>query len=98
MALTTVQELQTLIQQKIRQKMPQSNLLNQLENTEKIAIVQSVGRVLAQDVISPLNVPNANVPCRKLPLPVRAGKWVAFPPQGTPLKAACTRKTNASAL
>ena len=61
MALTTVQELQTLIQQKIRQKMPQSNLLNQPENTEKIAIVQSVGRVLAQDVISPLNVPNANV-------------------------------------
>ncbi|WP_311420320.1 gephyrin-like molybdotransferase Glp [Kingella denitrificans] len=61
MALTTVQELQTLIQQKIHQKMPQSNLLNQPENTEKIAIVQSVGRVLAQDVISPLNVPNANV-------------------------------------
>lgn len=61
MALTTVQELQTLIQQKIHQKMPQSNLLNQPENTEKITIVQSVGRVLAQDVISPLNVPNANV-------------------------------------
>lgn len=54
MALISVSELQNLIQQQINTQIT-------LPEKEQIAIAQAAGRVLAQDIISPMNVPNANV-------------------------------------
>lgn len=54
MALTSVAELQDLMFTRIAQH-------KRLPETENIAISQAVGRVLAQDIVSPLNVPDANV-------------------------------------
>lgn len=54
MALTTVEDLQTLIFERLAQS-------NTLPENENVAIYHALGRVLAQDVVSPLNTPAANV-------------------------------------
>ena len=54
MSLTTVSQLQNLIHNQIGTHFRQPE-------TENIPVAQSVGRVLAQDIVSPINVPNANV-------------------------------------
>lgn len=54
MALTTVEDLQTLIFERLAQQ-------GKLPENENVAIYHALGRVLAQDVISPLNAPTANV-------------------------------------
>lgn len=54
MALTSVAELHNLIFTRIAQ-------YQKLPETENIAVSQAAGRVLAQDITSPLNVPDANV-------------------------------------
>lgn len=54
MSLTTVSQLQNLIHDQIGAYFRQPE-------TENIPVAQSVGRVLAQDIVSPINVPNANV-------------------------------------
>lgn len=54
MALTTVEDLQTLIFERLAQS-------NTLPENENVAIYHALGRVLAQDVVSPLNAPAANV-------------------------------------
>ncbi len=54
MALTTVAELQNLMFNQIAAHF-------RLPETETVAIAQAAGRVLAQDVVSAMDVPNANV-------------------------------------
>ncbi|MDO4878356.1 MAG: molybdopterin molybdotransferase MoeA [Neisseria sp.] len=54
MPLTSVAELQTLIYSKIAQQ-------NRLPNTEKAALDQAAGRILAADLTAPVNVPPADI-------------------------------------
>lgn len=54
MALTPVAELQNIIFNHIAQ-------VNRVPEVEQIAITQATGRILAQNIISSLNVPDANV-------------------------------------
>ncbi|XXQ69178.1 gephyrin-like molybdotransferase Glp [Neisseriaceae bacterium B1] len=53
MALISVSELQTLITQTVQQPRERQ--------TEAVALQQALGRVLAQDVVSQINVPSQNV-------------------------------------
>lgn len=70
MALTTVSELQTIITRHISDKP------HQLES-ETLPLPQLLGRVLASDIVSPINVPNQNVSAMDgyaLPRAAKAGE------------------------
>lgn len=54
MSLTSVADLQNLISTRITQH-------KRLPEIEIISIAQAAGRVLAQDMVSPLNIPSANI-------------------------------------
>ena len=69
MALTSVAELQALIHGKIAQQYRQPE-------SENAALANAVGRVLAQDIASPVNIPPADISAMDgyaLPRPAEAG-------------------------
>lgn len=88
MALTPVHELQTLIRDKIADH-PQP-----LE-TETVHVAAAVGRVLAQDIVSAVNIPPPTsrrwtaTPCNRLQTQAASGQWWANPWPDKPFQAAC---------